>query len=163
MENLYEILEVSPNASKEVIDKAYKTLAKKYHPDLQTGDDKKIAEEKMKKINDAYSILSDSEKRAEYDEKLKQEEELKKQQEEEELIHKIENNITEDYTKKADVDISQYDTRQTQAHNTRNEADIAEEYRRREQKLTDQYNKILEETDKAYRKNYEDNLRRLRI
>ena len=52
METLYDILEVSRKASKEIIEKAYKTLAKKYHPDLQvTEEDKKIAEEKMKKIS----------------------------------------------------------------------------------------------------------------
>ena len=44
METLYDILEVSRKASKEVIEKAYKTLAKKYHPDLQTAENKEIAE-----------------------------------------------------------------------------------------------------------------------
>ena len=53
METLYDILEVSRKASKEIIEKAYKTLAKKFHPDLQmTEEDKKIAEEKMKKAKD---------------------------------------------------------------------------------------------------------------
>lgn len=74
MENLYDILEVSRKASKEVIDKAYKTLAKKYHPDLQTPENKQMAEEKMKKINEAYSILSDDVQRAKYDSKLEEEE-----------------------------------------------------------------------------------------
>lgn len=74
MENLYDILEVSRKASKEVIDKAYKTLAKKYHPDLQTPENKQMAEEKMKKINEAYSILSDDVKRANYDKELEEEE-----------------------------------------------------------------------------------------
>lgn len=50
MKNLYEILEVSETASKEIIEKAYKTLAKKYHPDLQETADKEKAEEMMKKI-----------------------------------------------------------------------------------------------------------------
>ena len=68
---LYEILEVSEKASEEIIEKAYKTLAKKYHPDLQPDQEQKsIASEKMKKINEAYSILSDNNKRREYDEKL---------------------------------------------------------------------------------------------
>ena len=63
-----EILEVNENASKEVIEKVYKVLAKKYHPDLQTTpEEKEKAEEKMKEINEAYSILSDTEKRRKYD------------------------------------------------------------------------------------------------
>lgn len=74
MENLYDILEVSRKASKEVIDKAYKTLAKKYHPDLQTPENKQMAEEKMKKINEAYSVLSDDVQRAKYDKELEDEE-----------------------------------------------------------------------------------------
>ena len=59
MKNYYEILEVDRNASKEIIEKAYKTLAKKYHPDVQEQNLKNIAEEKMKLINEAYSVLSD--------------------------------------------------------------------------------------------------------
>lgn len=71
MKNFYEILEVNENASKEVIEKVYKVLAKKYHPDLQrTPDEKEKAEEKMKEINEAYSILSDIEKRRKYDMEL---------------------------------------------------------------------------------------------
>lgn len=75
MENLYELLEVSEKASQEIIEKAYKTLAKKWHPDLQGGQNKALAEEKMKKINNAYSILSDENKRKEYDAKLEEERE----------------------------------------------------------------------------------------
>lgn len=71
---LYEILEVSEKASDEVIEKAYKTLAKKYHPDLQqTPEDKKNAEQKMQKINEAYETLKDQNKRSEYDIKLQRE------------------------------------------------------------------------------------------
>ena len=84
MSNLYEILEVSEKASKEVIDKAYHVLAKKYHPDLQQDDEKKIAEEKMKQINEAYEILSNEEKRKQYDEELKIEKEQQKLREQEE-------------------------------------------------------------------------------
>lgn len=62
----YEILQVSENASDEVIHMAYKALAKKYHPDLFRGD-RKFAEEKMKQINVAFEILSDKQKRAQYD------------------------------------------------------------------------------------------------
>lgn len=82
MKTLYEILEVSENASKEIVEKAYKVLAKKYHPDLQAEGDKQEAEKKMKQINEAYEVLSDEEKRKEYDLKLTQErrkEEVQKQ------------------------------------------------------------------------------------
>ncbi len=70
MKNYYEILEVDKNASEEVIEKAYKTLAKKYHPDLQNSSKTIINEEKMKKINEAYEILSNEFKRKAYDEQL---------------------------------------------------------------------------------------------
>jgi len=73
MKTLYEILEVSENASKEIVEKAYKVLAKKYHPDLQEEGDKQEAEKKMKQINEAYEVLSNEEKRKEYDVKLIQE------------------------------------------------------------------------------------------
>ena len=70
--NYYDILEVNKNASPEVIEKAYKTLVKKYHPDLQDNDRKNEYEEKIKLINEAFEVLSDSEKRKNYDLSLKQ-------------------------------------------------------------------------------------------
>ena len=70
-QNYYDILEVSKNASPEIIEKAYKTLVKKYHPDLQIAEEKNKYEEKIKKINEAYDILSNSEKRKNYDLNLK--------------------------------------------------------------------------------------------
>lgn len=66
-QNYYEILEVDKNASPEIIKKAYTTLAKKYHPDLQNDDVKHLYEEKLKLINEAYETLSDEEKRKNYD------------------------------------------------------------------------------------------------
>ena len=68
MKNYYEILEVDKNASEEVIEKAYKTLAKKYHPDLQNNSN---CQDNMRQINEAYEILSNDFKRREYDEKIK--------------------------------------------------------------------------------------------
>lgn len=94
--NLYEILEVSENASMETINKIYKIQAKKYHPDLQTNEaDKVKAEEKMKQINDAYSVLSDEQKRKEYDQKLEREREIKRQQDEQNIINKVARNYSE--------------------------------------------------------------------
>ena len=84
MKNFYEILEVSQNASREVINKAYKVLVKKYHPDLQQNDnDREEAKRKMQIINEAYETLNDDSKRKQYDEILNKEKELqiRKQQE----------------------------------------------------------------------------------
>ena len=70
--NYYDILEVNKNASPEIIEKAYKTLVKKYHPDLQDNNLKAEYEEKIKLINEAFEVLSNSEKRKNYDLNLKQ-------------------------------------------------------------------------------------------
>lgn len=65
MTNPYEILGVAPTASSEDIQKAYRKLAKKLHPDLNPGD--KEAEEKFKEVAGAYDLLSDAEKRKRFD------------------------------------------------------------------------------------------------
>lgn len=70
---LYDLLEVSPDASPEVIRAAYRQLALKYHPDKQPdGRARQQAEERMKQINAAYDILSDPARRAEYDYRLRE-------------------------------------------------------------------------------------------
>lgn len=61
----YEVLGLEKGASETDIKKAYRQMAKKYHPDLNPGD--KNAEEKFKEVGEAYEVLSDSEKRARYD------------------------------------------------------------------------------------------------
>lgn len=68
--NYYEILGVDKNASQDDIKKAYKKMAMKYHPDRMSGksdSEKKEAEEKFKEINEANSVLSDEDKRRNYD------------------------------------------------------------------------------------------------
>lgn len=65
-ENLYKTLGVEKGASAEDIRKAYRKLARKYHPDVNPGDKK--AEDVFKKISTAYEVLSDDKRRASYDE-----------------------------------------------------------------------------------------------
>ena len=61
----YEVLGIDRSADEDAIKKAFRTMAKKYHPDLHPGD--KDAEVKFKEVNEAYSVLSDPQKKAAYD------------------------------------------------------------------------------------------------
>ena len=61
----YEVLGVDKNASETEIKRAYRKVAKKYHPDMNPGD--KEAEEKFKEAAEAYEVLSDPEKKSKYD------------------------------------------------------------------------------------------------
>ena len=61
----YEVLGVSRDADDKVLKKAYRKLARKYHPDLNPNN--KTAEQKFKEINEAYEVLGDAEKRKKYD------------------------------------------------------------------------------------------------
>ena len=61
----YAVLGLARDADLAAIKKAYRTLAKKYHPDANPGN--KAAEEKFKEVSEAYYVLSDAKKRSEYD------------------------------------------------------------------------------------------------
>lgn len=67
--NYYEILDISEKATQKEIKKSYKSLIKKYHPDIYEGD-KSVAENKTKEINEAYEILSNPSSRQDYDDML---------------------------------------------------------------------------------------------
>lgn len=73
MKNYYEILQVNEKASKEIIEKAYKVLVKKYHPDLYQGEERIYAEAKVRDLNEAYRVLSDDFLREQYDIELQKE------------------------------------------------------------------------------------------
>ena len=70
MKTYYDILEISENASPEIIDQAYLALSKKYNPDMQPADKKFLAEQKFKEIREAYSVLSNPQLRSEYNLKI---------------------------------------------------------------------------------------------
>ena len=61
----YDVLGINKNADEKTIKKAYRKLAKKYHPDTNPGD--KEAEAKFKEASEAYAVLSDADKRRQYD------------------------------------------------------------------------------------------------
>ena len=77
--NYYDILEINENASPEIVEKAYKTLAKKYHPDLQEENLKQEYENKLELINEAYEVLSNEQKRIQYNLELKEKRSLDNQ------------------------------------------------------------------------------------
>ena len=71
MKNYYQILQVDKDASKEVIACVYRFMAKKYHPDVgNTEEEKQYNQDMMQKINEAYEILGDEQKRKEYNKKI---------------------------------------------------------------------------------------------
>ena len=164
MKTLYEILEVSETASQEIIEKAYKTLAKKYHPDLQPEEKKQEAEHQMKVINEAYETLGNETKRSEYDKKLAEEREIKAQAEQ---IKKEQDNRKS--TQNSNSNANQKNG-QTQAYYTQSPYEqqpnmTQEEYA----KMQKQYQKAQQEMQKnmqaeyerKYQKAYEDYLRSL--
>jgi DnaJ-class molecular chaperone with C-terminal Zn finger domain len=66
-QDYYETLGIKRDADDKAIKAAYRKLARKWHPDLHRGKKQEEAEEKFKKINEAYEVLSDPEKRSKYD------------------------------------------------------------------------------------------------
>lgn len=145
METLYDILQVSKKASKEIIEKAYKTLAKKYHPDLQTEEDKDYAEKMMKKINQAYDILSDDQKRSNYDKELEEQQEK----------------YNEIYKKEQDVNYPNI-VKDQKTNNTNDYNYFEEQFatlsKKEQQKII---KKIEKEADNEYRQLYERYIRSL--
>ncbi len=97
MKDYYEILEINEHASKEIIEKAYKVLAKKNHPDLYVGQLRRDAELKLREINEAYKILSNEFLKEQYD---KERQKFKREQYIKERVKKTENQRNMDKIKK---------------------------------------------------------------
>lgn len=66
----YRTLQVTRDADPEVIDRAYRVLSRKYHPDLAHPDDRTAATARMQRLNEAYRVLGDARLRREYDKTL---------------------------------------------------------------------------------------------
>ena len=152
--NYYEILQINQNASPEIIEKAYKTLAKKYHPDLQEESNKKQAEEILKEINEAYEILSDPNKKALYDQNLKNQtisqEEYDQVHEENEFLKEKLNNLNRNYSNSNNVVQNNDVEYQSNLDNTQKQE---LEYQQKQREL--QYMQQLEQArQKAYHDAY---------
>ena len=120
MKDYYKILEVNKSASPEVISKVYKTLAKKYHPDANLNNIKE-AEAKFKEITEAYEVLSDEQKRKEYDIKLEAYNKSQKSADSKEYenlksyVSKLENQIN---NMQQEENLSNNNTKNTKSKNT---------------------------------------------
>lgn len=109
MKNYYEILEVSPKASNEIIENAYKLLERKYQLNQYEGEEKVEAESKLRDINEAYKILTDRFLREQYNAELEREQankkekyakvELERQKKQREIKSKIQKTEIQENTK----------------------------------------------------------------
>ncbi len=160
---LYEILEVSENASPEVIEKAYKILVKKYHPDLQPPEEKKNAEDKMKQINEAYDILSNEQKRRAYDneleaqrEQVRREEELRRQSSQNTVYTQNNQSYTRPYNGNGNVN-----NQSTNNAGYNYDKDRMEYEQRLRQEEAQQRRKMQENLNKEYANAYNNYLRSL--
>ncbi len=157
--NYYKILEVDRDASAEVIEKAYKTLVKKYHPDLQESNMKEEAEEKIKLINEAYEILSNPDSRAKYDMTLKQkeisEEDFNKLSEENRNLYNEINNLRHNNNAYNNNYNNNYSNAQNNNNNFTDEELIREQEYQKQYEEQLEYEKQLQQArEKAYHDAY---------
>ncbi len=147
--NYYDILQVNENASPEIIEKAYKVLAKKYHPDLQTPENKIQAEEILKEINEAYEILSDAGKKHIYDNSLAEERERKEKQQQQTYTNAIPKT---DYTREKESHLKSQQ-KLLYEQQLQREKQYQEELRKRQEELA--YQECLQHArQKAYHDAY---------
>lgn len=159
MEKLYDVLEVSRKASKEIIEKSYKTLAKRYHPDLQSVENKSHAEEMMKKINEAYETLSNDEKRREYDRKLEEEEKIQEESRINNSTREVQNT---NYNSNFNYSNLNYENANSYQNKNSDEDEWREKFSRLSKKDQERIMKnIQREANAEYRKLYTDYFRSL--
>ncbi len=108
MKNYYEILEVNPKASYDIIKKVYKIKIKQNHPDLFQGDEKLKAEEITKELTEAYNVLSNESLRDKYDSSLEETNEKIEQLMHMNNIYKEENELLKKELEKRNNLISTY-------------------------------------------------------
>lgn len=154
MRTLYEILEVSETASNEVIEKAYKVLAKKYHPDLQAPENKKQAENKMKEINEAYEVLCNEQKRKAYDDELLNKREAEKRAEENQQVNHMQYQDSRMNHPYANQNTTDYQQNVNQGN--RNYDKVSDMQRRRyEEQLRKQEEKMRKQMQENLQQEYE--------
>ena len=163
--NYYDILQINQNASPEIIEKAYKTLAKKYHPDLQEENNKKEAEEILKEINEAYEILSNPDKKALYDQNLKNEtisqedyEKMYVQNEKlKEELNNLKNNTSNDTTS-SNINLNSFNTSTTENPKANINQENFEAIKKEEQELEYKRGQLQyqEQMEQARQKAYHD-------
>lgn len=158
--NYYEILQINQNASPEIIEKAYKTLAKKYHPDLQEESNKKEAEEILKEINEAYEILSDSNKKALYDQNLKNEtisqEDYDEIYEENQNLKNVINNMQNSKANSSNNDNNIGTNNYNQYNNQNNDQNLKEIQKAQELEYQKQQLEYQQQMEQARQKAYHD-------
>lgn len=173
--NYYQILEVDRDASPEVVEKAYKTLVKKYHPDLQQDGDKNNSEELLKKINEAYEVLSDKDKRSIYDKKLADYEQALKNEHDEMIKQKVQNQERQVYSKPQNTNMNNVNaninninpinnTNYDNINNTKNNENTTydDKYDKKlKNKIYREQKKILKSQRLAYENAYIHNLRNM--
>lgn len=163
MKNYYEILEINEKASQEVIEKVYKVLVKKYHPDLQENSGEKAKyEEKIKEINEAYEVLSDEAKRKEYDTELELE---KQKQEHYSWTNNTSNNVQNNNINNNSAPNSQYSNMDYNSVNRQtNSNSYNNQFEQEQQKAQEQFEKQFQQdyqnaVNKAYHDAYVQDLK----
>ena len=148
----YDWLEINKNASPEIIEKAYKTLAKKYHPDLQDPSKKQECEEILKHINEAYEVLSDKSKKEEYDNLLNEKQiDIEKISREKDILEEELRNL-----KNSQINNNQYTSSSDNADFNKNNIysntnTTENSYKNSNFNNKDEYNRLLNESiQKAY-------------